>query len=130
MTAAVALPVVNVRPPTAGELKFIRETCLKVRQPRTGVTWRSWEAWHGAAVDAYLSQSDVSVADLDGLVVGFLAADDAVRMLYVKADFRGYGIGLTLLNAARVPSPIKAWHPTQSWHRWCERRGLLTETVR
>ena len=64
-----------------------------------------------AAIEAalpvsYLPNVEVTVADVDGRVVGFSGlAEGRLEMLFVDAALRGHGIGGVLLDAAvaRVP---------------------------
>ena len=137
---AGTLPV-TVRPrdrdPAARELDFVVETTVKVRWPkRAGLPWYEWRALHEPQVQAWVRGGPVLVADAgDGLLLGYVivAMDGTVRMLYVKREFRGEGIGLRLLAAAfgrMLPNPIAVCLPTASWKRWCERHALTWEVRR
>lgn len=154
MTAAAALIPVTIRPldpVSASERQFVWETTTKVRWPRHphGGGWKEWQAahgddppprWHewaqvhGRQVEEWIDAGPVFVADSGGgLLLGFVivgphAGSLAVRMLYVKREFRGDGLGLRLLEG--LPSPILAELPTPSWSRWCARRGLRWEEVK
>lgn len=110
-----------IRPATAAELPFIRETCCKVRQPR-GSQWSSWLASHGPTVDGWLAEGKAAVYVEDeepDIVLGFMVTTgDLVRMLYVKRDFRGHGIGLALVGS--LPKKPTPWLPNAVWHRWVD----------
>lgn len=141
-TDAGALPV-TVRPmdrdPAARELDFVVETTTKVRWPkRSGLPWYEWKALHEPQVQAWVAQGTTMVADAgDGLLLGFVTLSPGtgpVRMLYVKREFRGNGIGLKLLAGVMpgrvLPDMIGACLPTASWKRWCERHALTWEVRR
>lgn len=128
------------------ELRFVRETTVKVRWPRrAGLPWEEWEAMHGPQVDGLLARADTTVAESGGVILGYLShvwsakqlpdnlSGNVVLMLYVKAAFRGEGIGLTLLRSARMnpgASAIRAWMPTAPWGRWCDHHGIAWERAR
>lgn len=87
------------------------------------VTWDAWMREHGPLVDGWLRTGDVYVwfdETAPDIVLGFLVVTDGdlVRMLYVKRDFRGEGIGLELLGA--LPGKPRVWHPNGTWRRWVE----------
>jgi GNAT superfamily N-acetyltransferase len=127
--AATELPVV-VRPMREGDRPFVFETTVKVRWPRTAVSWHEWSEVHGAMVDHWIRDGFVRVAESDGVLLGFVVvAPKGVAMLYVKRGFRGDGIGLRLLQACGYPDggPPRALLPTPSWARWCDRRGIAWE---
>lgn len=121
------------------EMKFVRETTVKVRWPRrAGLSWNEWNSMHGPQVDALLGRASTTVAVSGGVVLGFLVAfpdkmsGKVVASLYVKWDFRGDGIGLRLLKDALIdPSKgaVRAWMPTAAWGRWCEHHGIAWERV-
>lgn len=108
-----------IRPAAPDELGFIRETCCKVRRPR-GESWSAWEAQHGPLVDRWLREGKALVwcdETAPDLVLGFLlATGDVLRMLYVKRDFRGEGIGLELLGA--LSGKPRIYHPNAVWKQW------------
>lgn len=128
------------------ELAFVRETSVKVRWPRrAGLSWEEWSAMHGPQVDGLLSRATTTVVESDGVLLGFLSrvwsakdltdklSGNTVLMLYVKAAFRGEGIGLQLLREARInpgEAPIQAWMPTAPWGRWCDHHGIAWERAR
>jgi len=117
----------TVRPMVAGDRRFVRETTLKVRQPRSGVTWAAWEAEHGPDVDRQLAEGRTVVADAGGgLLLGFATdALEALSMIYVKRDLRGNGIGLALLAGLGwgndLPcSGLRVTRPTASFRKWAD----------
>lgn len=136
---AGALPV-TVRPvnrdPAARELDFVVETTTKVRWPkRAGLPWYEWRALHEPQVRAWVNEGLVMVTDAgEGLVLGYIVIQGgSIRMLYVKREFRGNGLGLRLLSTSLgrdLPAVLPACLPTASWKRWCERHALTWETRR
>jgi len=109
-----------IRPAAQDELGFIRETSCKVRKPRER-SWASWEAQHGPQVDRWLREGEATVyaaEEAPEIVLGFLLVTDGdvVRMIYVKRDFRGEGIGLELLGQLKMPP--RPWQPNGVWRQW------------
>ena len=134
-----ALPV-TIRPvsrdPAARELDFVVETSVKVRWPRrAGIPWYEWRELHQPQAKTWARDGLTMVADAgDSTLLGFIVIEGgSVRMLYVKREFRGDGIGLRLLSTALgrdIPSPLPATLPTPSWRRWCERHAITWEKAR
>lgn len=135
----------HIRPvsqnPDTRELRFVRETTIKVRWPRrAGIAWEDWERDHGPHIDRLLARSETKVAEVGSVLVGFvsvfpdkLSGKSVVLMLYVKAQFRGDGIGLKLLTGARIRPDVETVHvvmPTASWGQWCARHGIEWERAR
>lgn len=88
----------EVRSPRDDERGYIRETALKVLKP-AGVRWREWEALRGPEI----ADLDADVAVEDGMIAGFcLRARQGgpIRLLYVRKNARGYGIGRILWERA------------------------------
>lgn len=140
------LPVV-IRPmgDDARERSFVRETTIKVRWPRrSGIPWREWERTHGPLVDGWLAGAHVVVAESGGVLLGFCVLAEpgpgaAVAMIYVKAAFRGAGIGRRLLTAdgqrglgIHYPelATLRVVQPTPCWSRWAAYHKLRWEPAR
>ncbi len=132
----------KVRPMLPDEAQFVRETCCKVRWPhrwddnerrmRPAVTWNEWLNAHAPVVDTWMRQGQVLVYGADDVALGFLLGTGSVlRMLYVKREFRGDGIGVKLVEAwghgvpmrATPPLPIHAYRPTPSFMAWAKHNG-------
>lgn len=157
MTAVDAEPW-TYRLAVVDDLQFVWETTLKVRKPH-GVSWRDWRGLHGAKLlDELVSDNGrITVCDGgNGVIVGYAwrtldgsfsivtdAAGEPVRqaepqhpvlrMLYVKRDLRGNGIGLQLLHAAGVVrdgSPIEVYRPNPCWRRWADHHRINWEATR
>jgi putative acetyltransferase len=100
-------PAITLRPGDAADI------------PRLVVVWRSSvDATHDFVLpehldyyeermsDEYLPGVDLTVAEVDGEVVGFSGTDDhELAMLFVCSEYRGKGVGSALLEDAlsRIP---------------------------
>lgn len=52
--------------------------------------------------NVYLPNADTWVADLDGIVIGFIALiGNEVGAIFVEPEFHGTGVGLSLMNNAQ-----------------------------
>ena len=128
----------TIRPPTTAELPFIAETTCRVLRPRPSPSNLFIETpvvlWLKEQLPRFqVEPVETLVADADGVVVGFVAMlGAAVRMLYVKRDFRGHRMGLRLMWAAGVDTEtaIQVLEETPSWHEWCKRHGFWWERVK
>lgn len=76
----------------------------------------------------------VTVAELDGKVVGFLAlalAEDRLDQLFVQAEAQGRGVGAALFDVAAARLPASFWLSTQMGnHRaraFYEARGMVLD---
>jgi GNAT superfamily N-acetyltransferase len=122
---AIPAPILDftIRPSTEDDRRFIVETTAKVRLPHD-VPWTDWK--RGGLQDAHSTfQTGVSrVAEAEGVLVGFALYDEAnaLSMLYVKREFRGVGIGLSLLGP--LPDILQVTKATPSWRQWCRTRGI------
>jgi GNAT superfamily N-acetyltransferase len=116
---------VILRPARDTEHRFIVETTLKVLRPRQGWTWRAWSESMAPEVDTLVrAREPLVVADGD-VVIGFAMMGGAsLYMLYVKANYRGYGFGAALLERLDLEQPIACWNVTDSWRAWARGRGL------
>lgn len=133
---------ITIRPANEPDMRFIRETACKVRWPRRCVnprapaeerhhvhdqTWEEWERSHGPTVDQWVADGQAWVAEAAGVLLAFGIVTssptnpDCVRMLYVKQNFRGRGIGLAILATAGLAPPYRAHLPTPSWLAWVNR---------
>jgi len=112
------------------ELRLIGESVLKTFL-RPGESFRAAQRSRGERVIELMQRCPCLVADAgSGLVLGYVLYEgDLVHCLYVKADFRGLGIGLGLLRAAGVTLPLKVEQVTKSWERWTEHQGIPWEVV-
>lgn len=119
------------------EKSLVIESTVKVRRPD-----RSWpntglspsQRQHRDYMEAFVDVQDTLVADYvrpgrepgTSVVLGFITygpAYGAVTMLYVKRDFRGFGIGARLLGGTGVPGDprvlrAEGWQPNECWRRW------------
>lgn len=119
------------------EKSFIIESTVKVRHPDR--TWPNsglspMQREHRGHTEQFIDKQRTLVATfvrptqapLTSVVLGFVTYatdDDVVTMLYVKRDFRGYGIGAKLLGGTGVAGDIKViqaepWRPNECWARW------------
>lgn len=116
----------TIRPAHAAELRFIRETTLKVLWPRRETSWHRWERDAGPEVDTLLAVKPPLVLADGDLVVGFVVtAGAALYMLYVKRSLRGFGFGAALLERAELAGdPVAVWNVTDSWKAWARGRGM------
>lgn len=78
----------------------------------------------------------VTVAELDGRIVGFLAlalAEGRVDQLFIRAEAQGRGIGAALLAIAAAQLPAGFWLSTQLGnHRaraFYEDRGMVLDRI-
>jgi len=78
----------------------------------------------------------VTIAELDGSIVGFMAmrpCDGVLDQLFIAPDAQGKGIGSLLLGCARVAMPNGFWLRTaaanKSACRFYEARGLTINRV-
>lgn len=129
----------DVRPARETDMAFVRETACKARWPRLCTnpwdppasrvytrpfSWREWEASHGPTVDTWIADGQCLVLDAgQDTILGFvIVAEDLVRMLYVKQEFRGNGFGAELLRALGIdPLTARPHLPTPSWDMWLAR---------
>src|SRR6187402_1523220 len=90
----------TIRPPTPSEIPFIAETTCRVLRPNSEPVVK----WLRDKLPRFRDEPvSCAVADVGGPVCGFIAIlGGAVRMLYVKRDFRGKRVGLRLAWAAGV----------------------------
>ncbi len=126
----------KVRHMLPDEAQFVRETCCKVRWPhkwddaakrmRPAVTWNEWLNAHAPVVDTWMRTGQVLVYGADDVALGFLLGTGSVlRMLYVKREFRGDGIGLRLAGGLIDPDgPLQAYRPTPSFIAWAKHNGV------
>ena len=112
-------------PFTEAARSFVRETTSRVRLPRDEwgtprLPWKDWSYAYGSLVDLWLRTGTCVVADAgDNVFLGYaLAHEGLVRMVYVKNDFLGHGLGIRLLDAVgtRVPHC-----PNRSWQAWARK---------
>jgi GNAT superfamily N-acetyltransferase len=122
---------VIVSPFTEAARAFVRETTSRVRWPRDewGVPrlpWGDWSYAYGSLVDLWLRTGSCAVVDAgDDVFLGFaLAHGGLVRMVYVKREFRGAGLGRQLLAAVGT---IEPHCPNESWRAWA--RGWQTKAA-
>lgn len=109
---------------------FVIEISCRVRMPvlyrARGLTdeddvnrlpWCDWRYAYGHLVEAWLAGGRCVVVDAgDSTYLGFaIVADDQVKMVYVKPDFRGDKLGLQMLDALHNRQP---YCPTASWRAW------------
>ena|SRR5688572_17901763 len=140
-TPDATVPQAIVRPAVDADRRFIVETTAKVRQPR-GVTWLEWEPYGRAWADMTFVWQDMVggvsdrpfawVVEVDGVILGLLLKthdEQSIECLYVKREFRGLGYGQLLLDAAGFGDDIPCRAPTESWRRWCARRGIRYTVV-
>lgn len=110
------------------EWNFVHETTLKMRWPRgSGITFRDWRQMFGPVAELWMGEGRCLVADAgDGVLLGFAVAvgENTVASLYVKAAFRGQGVGLALLRESNLALPYRAYQPTECWWRWCKHHKL------
>jgi GNAT superfamily N-acetyltransferase len=109
------------------ERELVIESCVKARQPRD-VGFRHWQETHEPIVQTYVESTPVLMAVVEptpgpSIVLGFaVATPELVRMVYVKRDYRAYGLGLRLLTAARAARngvvTAGGWAPTRGWRPW------------
>jgi ribosomal protein S18 acetylase RimI-like enzyme len=88
-------------------------------------TLEEHRVWFGRVVD----EREVWVWDEDGVVLGFIALDDAmVDYLYVEPQVAGRGIGSALLDRAKArrPAGFSLWtfQQNEGARRFYERHGL------
>ena len=120
---------VSVEPMREDESGFPRDVlCSRSRPRRT--PFGLWRSFYVAKADATLADSRVLIAsttyDTARVALGFVALNKAgaVRMLYVKLQFRGLGIGLRLLQDADVSAPVVVTDAESGWKRWAACYGL------
>lgn len=125
MTQPAEQPVFryDIRPATADDHRFILETTAKVRQPH-GLPWTTWKRTGMQQATEALRHGSAWVVESDGVLLGFVVADEAVSMLYVKRDYRGLGLGLELLAKTGQGKVVRVRQPTASWRAWARRRSL------
>lgn len=113
------------------ELRFIGETMVKMWTPRH-TPYRQWLKAEGPRVMSILQRAPAYVADVGGgVVLGFVVAERSlVHCLFVKADFRGLGLGLGLLREAGVTVPVQVHNVTNSWRRWTQQHGIEWDLVK
>lgn len=115
------------------EWNFVHETTLKMRWPQNSqffLPWREWREMCGPIVERWMLLGNVKVADAgSGVILGYVIGmgERTVCALYVKAAFRGRGIGLKLLEASNLELPYWAYSPTVSWRRWTQKMGIKWE---
>lgn len=88
-------------------------------------TLEEHRVWFGRVVD----EREVWVWDEDGVVLGFIALDEAmVDYLYVEPQVAGRGIGSALLDRAKArrPAGFSLWtfQQNEGARRFYERHGL------
>jgi GNAT superfamily N-acetyltransferase len=114
------IPGVVVRPYQRSDQDFVLDATCNVRYPR-GLPWTDWRYAYGALVSYWLDNGRCVVADAgDDTALGFAVGDTLVRMVYVKREFRGHGLGAELLGALGVWTPHD---PNRAWQSWVKRRG-------
>ena len=140
LSAAPATPDIPhvIRQAVPEDARFILETTAKVRQPR-GVPWTQWSPVGLRNAQTALAQGRAVVADADGVILGFALAmpsamtppELALEMVYVKADFRGFGLGLEMLRGVGMAPGflVAARAPTPCWRRWCAHHALMWRTA-
>ena len=117
------MPDPAIRPyAPAPDAPFVVEISCHTRMPidEHGVArllWRDWRFAYGHLVELWLKDGKCYVVDAgESTYLGFaIAYEDVVKMVYVKPDFRGHGLGLKLLDAVGTRSP---YCPTASWRAW------------
>lgn len=129
MTAAAPEPFrYNIRRAVADDARFIVETTAKVRQPREQ-GWREWERDGRRNAEDDLRDGSTHVIEADGVLLGFVTMlAGALRMVYVKREFRGNGFGVALLTAAGALDDfprVRVIDPTSSFRAWSKRRGFV-----
>lgn len=111
-----------VAPYSEAARNLVREATCRVRLPTDSngyslFPWEDWTVAYGALVDLWLREGTCHVVDAgDDVYLGFaIAHHGLVRMVYVKREFRGAGLGLMLLDAVgtRVPHC-----PNPAWREW------------
>ena len=115
------IPGVVVRPYQPTDLAFVADATCNVRYPR-GLPWTDFREAYGCLVERWLTAGACVVADAgDETSLGFAVAHgNLVRMVYVKREFRGHGLGAELLGALGVWTPHD---PNRAWQSWVKRRG-------
>lgn len=122
------------------EQSFIVEATTKCRWPdrtwpHAGLSPRQRE--HRADVERDVAGSDSFVADFvtaahavgTSTLLGFATLSaGVVAMVYVKRDFRGYGIGAMLLGGSGVKGDVAVthalpWRANRCWQRWVAYHG-------
>jgi GNAT superfamily N-acetyltransferase len=98
----------TVRPATAGDAARVAELHLGAR--RTAMPWlaqpRTDEEVHAWVRSVLVPSGTVTVAELDGRVVGFVAAGDGwLEHLYVDPAAQGRGVGSLLFAHAQAALP-------------------------
>ena len=108
MTPRRAAPEVALRPAAAADADVIAALFLATRRQampylpelHTETETHAWIAGH------VLPQTAVTVGEVDGRIVGFSSVHDGVlEHLYVLPARHGFGIGGTLLDAAKAAHP-------------------------
>lgn len=109
---------------------FVVETTVRVLRPR-GVAEAVWMRVTLGAQWVAIVDSRCVIAEADGVIVGFAWCDEAgaLGMVYVKRDFRGERIGLRLIWALGLESPIAALNTTASFRAWCRRHQITARVV-
>lgn len=104
----------TIRPARSDESTYIRETALKLIQPR-GAGYRAWEIQAGPWLTALKA---VVIAEGDALVLGFaLEGPTGVQVLYVRRKFRRVGLGRELMQGRRRDPMAVGFG---SWSDWQE----------
>lgn len=122
------LPV-TVGPMEDGERRFVFDATMHMRRPK-GMPWNEWESAYGPTVNRDIDEGTVLVASGAGIAVGFaiVVRRDVLSMLYVKAGvnykLRGNGVGLMLLEHARLSHPVTITAPTREWVKWAARHDI------
>jgi GNAT superfamily N-acetyltransferase len=98
----------TVRPATAGDAARVAELHLRAR--RTAMPWlaqpRTDEEVHAWVRSVLVPSGTVTVAELDGRVVGFVAAGDGwLEHLYVDPAAQRRGVGSLLFAHAQAALP-------------------------
>lgn len=118
--AGIEVTVAPMQPEEAGFPVDV--WCSRTRPRRT--PFADWRTYFAPRARALVAESRVLVASTDHggqhIALGFLALTtaDVVRMIYVKLQFRGMGIGMALLEASGVGVPVKVEEAEPGWKRW------------